>query len=168
MSIIIKPLEGKDIPLITRAPSFLNFNASEAYFRSLLDAQAKGERVVVVAYAGQIIVGFVTIKWQSEYLPFAEKGIPEINDLRVLAEYRRRGIATVLMDAVEKMIFERSPVAGLAVGLYADYGPAQQMYIRRGYTFDGRGLISNNEPVKPGNHVFVDDNLVIYLTKERP
>jgi len=167
MTISVRLLEAKEIPLITGAPSFLNFNASEAYFKSLLDVQEKDDRVVIVAFSGNIVAGFVTIKWHSDYPPFAEKGIPEINDLRVLAEYRRRGIATALMDEVERRIFERWSVAGLAVGLYADYGPAQQMYSRRGYAFDGRGLISNNEQVKPGTHVFVDDDLVIYLTKER-
>lgn len=168
MDISINALEEKDIAVITGAPSFLNFNASEAYFRSLLDEQEKGDRVMVVAYAGQIIAGFVTVKRLSEYKPFMEHGIPEINDLRVLAEYRRRGIATALMDEVERKTFERSPVVGLAVGLYADYGPAQQMYFRRGFIFDGRGLMSNNQPVKPGNHVFVDDDLVLYLIKKRP
>ena len=167
MHVTIKLLEAKDIPRMTSAPSFLNFNASEAYFKSLLAAQEKDERVVVVAHYGKIIAGFVTIKWQSSYPPFVEKGIPEINDLRVLAEYRRRGIATALMDEVEKRIFERSKVAGLGVGLYADYGPAQQMYIRRGYVPDGRGLMYKNQPVNPGRDVFVDDDLLLFFTKER-
>jgi GNAT superfamily N-acetyltransferase len=168
MPIAIKLLEAKDIPLITGAPSFLNFNASEGYFKSLLAAQEKGERVVVLACYDKIIAGFVTIKWQSGYPPFIQAGIPEINDLRVLAEYRRRGVATALMDEVEKRVFERSKFAGLGVGLYADYGPAQQMYLRRGYILDGRGLMYQEKPVKPGNNVFVDDDLLLYLTKERP
>jgi GNAT superfamily N-acetyltransferase len=166
MSVTIKLLEAPDIPLIMAAPSFLNFNASVPYFEALLAVQKKSERVVLIAHAGDIIAGFVTIKWQSDYPPFAEKGIPEINDLRVLAEYRRRGIATALMDEVERRIFTRSPVAGLGVGLYADYGPAQQMYIRRGYVLDGRGLMYKNQPVKPGRNVFVDDDLLMYFIKE--
>jgi GNAT superfamily N-acetyltransferase len=166
MSVTIKLLEAPDIPLIMAAPSFLNFNASVSYFEALLAAQHNGKRVVLIAHAGDIIAGFVTIKWQSDYPPFTEKGIPEINDLRVLAPYRHRCIATALMDEVERRIFARSPVAGLGVGLYADYGPAQQMYIRRGYVPDGRGLMYKNKPVQPGRDVFVDDDLLLYFTKE--
>ena len=167
MSIKIKLLRTQDIPLITAASSFLNFNAPAAYFKRLLAEQEKGKRVVLVAYSGNAIAGFVTIKWESDYPPFFEKNIPEINDLRVLPEFRRRGIATALMDEAEKRIFERSPVAGLGVGLYADYGPAHRMYILRGYVPDGRGISYNNKPVKPGYDVFVDDDLLLHFIKER-
>jgi ribosomal protein S18 acetylase RimI-like enzyme len=168
LSIVITRLEAKDIPQITGAPSFLNFNASAAYFQKLLAAQEKEELVFLVARYNGKIAGFLYVKWEAEYLPFADKGIPEIKDLRVLAEYRRRGVATTLMDEAEKRMFERSPVVGLGVGLYADYGPAQQMYIRRGYVLDGRGLMYKEKPVKPGNNAFVDDDLLLYLVKERP
>jgi GNAT superfamily N-acetyltransferase len=119
-----------------------------------------------VAFSGGKVTGFVTIKWQSVYPPFIEAGIPEINDLRILAAYRRRGVAAALMDEAEKRIFERSKVVGLGVGLYADYGAAQRMYVRRGYVPDDRGLMYNNRPVPPGHDVFVDDDLVLYFTKE--
>jgi GNAT superfamily N-acetyltransferase len=114
------------------------------------------------------IAGFVTIRWQSDYPPFNEQGIPEINDLRVLEEYRSKGIGSALMGEAETRIFERAPKAGLGVGLYADYGNAQRMYARRGYVPDGRGLVSSNKPVPPGDKVLVDDNLVLYMVKNRP
>ncbi|OGN95410.1 MAG: hypothetical protein A2Y89_04490 [Chloroflexi bacterium RBG_13_51_18] len=167
MSVTIKLLKAQDIPHITAAPSFLNFNAPAPYFEKLLKAQEKGEIVFLVARTGSAIAGFVYIKWRADYPPFAEKGIPEIRDLRVLPESRRRGIAAALMDEAEKRIFKRSNIAGLGVGLYADYGPAQQMYIRRGYVPDGRGLMYNNHPVNPGLDVFVDDRLLLFFVKER-
>lgn len=71
------------------------------------------------------------------------------------------------MDEAEKRIFEKSRFAGLGVGLYTDYGPAQQMYVRRGYVPDGRGLMYHNCPVTPGRDVFVDDELTLFFTKER-
>jgi len=167
MAIRIKRLKAQDIPRITSVPSFLNFNASASYFETLLAAQEKGEIVFLVAHSGNTIAGFVFIKWHADYPPFAEQGIPEIRDLRVLAEFRRRGIATTLMDEAEKRIFERSKIAGIGVGLYADYGPAQRMYILRGYVPDGRGLSYKNRPVYPGHDVFVDDDLLLYFIKER-
>jgi GNAT superfamily N-acetyltransferase len=166
MPITIKILEASDIPRIMSA--FLNseWHTPESYFHGLLSEQEKGKIVFLVAYDGNAITGFVLIKWQAYYPPFAEKNIPEIRDLRVLAEFRRRGVATTLLDEAEKRIFERSPVVGIGVGLYADYGAAQRIYVKRGYVPDGRGLMYNNRPAKPGHDVFVDDNLCLFFAKE--
>jgi len=166
-STTIKLLDAADIPRIMSAFLGFEWHTPESHFQAMLAAKERGELVFLVAYHGGKIAGFLYIKWKSEYPPFAEKGIPEIKDLRVLAELRRRGIATALMGEAEKRIFERSPVAGVAVGLYADYGAAQRMYIRRGYVPDGRGLMYKDKPVKPGHDVFVDDDLLLYFTKER-
>jgi GNAT superfamily N-acetyltransferase len=167
MLVKIQLLDTKTIPQIAAVPSFLNFHAPAPYFEKLLAAQEKSELVFLVARSANTITGFVYIKWRADYPPFAEQGIPEIRDLRVLAEYRRRGIATALMNEAEKRIFRRSKFAGLGVGLYADYGPAQQMYVRRGYVPDGRGLMHYNQPVSPGHDVFVDDDLLLFFIKER-
>ncbi|MGD0779559.1 MAG: GNAT family N-acetyltransferase [Dehalococcoidales bacterium] len=167
MAITIKLLEANDIPDL--ADAFLNtvWKTPASHFERMLAAQIKGEIVFLVAHAEHAIAGFVFIKWQADYPPFAEQSIPEIRDLRVLAEFRRRGIATALMDEAEKRIFQRSKQAGLGVGLYADYGPAQRMYILRGYIPDGHGLMYNNHPVSPGHDIFVDDALTLFFVKER-
>jgi hypothetical protein len=57
-------------------------------------------------------------------------------------------------------------MVGLGVGLTADYGPAQQMYVKRGYIPDGRGLYSHDKPAQYGQFVPVDDDLVLYFTKK--
>jgi len=167
MSIIISSLKAQDIPVITARPSFLNHNAPAPYFQKLLAAQEKREIVFLVARYDGEIAGFLYIKWQADYPPFAEKNIPEIKDLRVLKEYRRQGVATALMDEAEKRIFQRAAIAGLGVGLYADYGNAQRMYVKRGYIPEGRGLVYKNRPVKPGSDITVDDDLLLYFTKGR-
>jgi hypothetical protein len=56
-------------------------------------------------------------------------------------------------------------VAGIGVGLYDDYGPAQRMYVLRGYVPDGRGASHRNLPVRGGETVPADDDLVIHLTR---
>jgi GNAT superfamily N-acetyltransferase len=166
MAVNIKLLEVQDIPRLGEA--FLNtiWKTAESYFQGLLAAQERGELVFLVAYFGNRVAGYVYIKWLSDYPAFAEKSVPEIKDLRVLPEFRRRGIATGLLNEAEKRIFERSSVTGIGVGLYADYGPAQRMYILRGYVPDGRGITYSEQTVKPGYDVFVDDDLLLYLTKE--
>ncbi len=166
-TIKIKLLETNDIPNL--AAAFLNtvWHTPASHFEKSLAAQDKGEIVFLIAYLNNAVAGFVFIKWLADYPPFAAQSIPEIRDLRVLAELRRRGVATALMDEAEKRIFKRSKFAGLGVGLYADYGPAQRMYILRGYVPDGRGLMYNNRPANPGHDVFVDDELLLFFTKER-
>ncbi len=168
MAVSIATLEAKDIPALADAFLHTVWQTPLSHFQKMLSVQEKGDIVFLLARYREKIAGFLYIIWHSEYPPFAERNIPEIKDLRVLPEYRRKGIATALMDEAEKGIFERSSMAGIGVGLYADYGPAQHMYTKRGYVLDGRGMTYNNKPVPPGTSVFVDDELLLYLTKERP
>jgi ribosomal protein S18 acetylase RimI-like enzyme len=86
-------------------------------------------------------------------------------DFNVLPWFRRRGIGGQLMDEAERRIAERSPVAGIGVGLSADYGAAQILYIRRGYIPDGRGVSWRGAICQHGDQVSVDDGLVLYFTK---
>jgi GNAT superfamily N-acetyltransferase len=167
MDINLKTLEKRDIPEITSAFKDSEWSVAPSHFEGFLAEQDRKERVVLLAYLDIDFAGFVTVRWQSVYPPFAEKAIPEISDLRVLRAFRRRGIATALVDEAERRIFERSPLAGIGVGLYADYGAAQCMYVLRGYVPDGWGIFYNSMPVNPGHDVFVDDNLVLHFIKER-
>ena len=168
MPVTVQTLVSKDIPDLAAAFLPTVWKTQAAYFQQFIGMQERGERVFLLARDNGKIAGFVTIRWRSSYPPFMQQGIPEINDLRVLEEYRRRGIGTALMDEAESMIFKRSPITGLGVGLYADYGNAQRMYALRGYVPDGRGLFYYDQPVSPGDRVLVDDNLVLYLVKNRP
>ena len=110
-------------------------------------------------------MGYVTVKWRSDYPAFAECEIPEIQDFNVLPPFRRRGIGTLLLERAEALIAARSPVVGIGVGLTSDYGPAQRLYARRGYLPDGRGIAATHAAVAPGQVVRVDDDLVLYLNK---
>ena len=167
MSISIRLLEEQDIQLIYSSMAATGGKRPPLTYERYLVEQEGGKRVVLLAFSENSFTGYVTIIWQSEYPSFVEKGIPEINDLCVHPTFRRRGIATALVNEAEKRIFERSPVAGIGVGMYADYGPAQRMYALRGYVPNGLGLIYRGQPVRPGQEVPVDDDLILYLTKER-
>lgn len=70
------------------------------------------------------------------------------------------------MDAAEALIATRGRTAGIGVGLYPDYGPAQRLYVRRGYLPDGRGIAWNGLTVTPMQEVMVDDDLALYFTRE--
>ena len=167
MNIKIKLLEAQEVEPIGSSFASTVWKDITPLLERYLAEQEMGKRIVLVAYLDEDFAGYVTIRWRSDYPPFAEKGIPEINDLRVLPAFRRCGTATALVDEAEKRIFERSPIVGIGVGMYSDYGAAQRMYALRGYVPDGLGLFYKGQHVKPGQEVTVDDDLILYLTKER-
>ena len=66
----------------------------------------------------------------------------------------------------ERVIAERADVAGIGFGMGSDYGPAQRLYVLRGYVPDGRGLIDGHDQVEYGKKITVSHDLAIYLTKK--
>lgn len=72
----------------------------------------------------------------------------------------------MLISHCERMVRERClKQIGLGVGLTADYGKAQRLYIKLGFVPDGHGLFYKNNPVDYTSRVTADDYLVIYLVK---
>lgn len=161
----IRLLTADDIPVIAAAFAALGWHKPTTQYERYLAEQRHGARAVLVAIQGGAFVGYVTVVWRSVYPPFRDAGIPEIVDVNVLPHRRRHGIGSRLLDEAERRIAERSSVAGIGVGLYADYGPAQRLYVKRGYVPDGRGIASDGRPVAGEETVVVDDALALYFTK---
>lgn len=164
-AIRIRPMHAGDPPRIADAFQAAGWPKRPTLLERYLAEQDDGARVVLVAESGGEIRGYGTVCWEPDYPPFLVARIPEIQDLNVLPRFRRRGVATRLMDEAERRIGERGDVAGIGVGLYDGYGPAQRMYVLRGYVPDGRGASHRNLPVRGGETVPADDDLVIHLTK---
>lgn len=163
---ILKDIELSDAPVIAAAFARAGWrNKSEAKYRRYFREQQAGSRDVIVALYASECAGYGTIVWEPDYPTFRERGIPEIVDLNVLPEFRRRGVASAIMDKAEARIAIRSPVAGIGVGLYSDYGPAQRMYVLRGYVPDGKGITYRDEYVSGGAEVVADDDLLLWFTK---
>jgi GNAT superfamily N-acetyltransferase len=163
MTFTIRPMVESDPAEIFAAFGAAGWEKPLSTFTTYLDDEKAGRRSTLVATQDGQIAGYVTVNWRSPYEPF--DGIPEIQDFNVLPAYRRRGIGSSLMDAAEALVAERSDVVGLGVGLYADYGTAQRMYVRRGYLPDGRGVIYDHRQVPPGELVRLDDDAVLMFTK---
>jgi GNAT superfamily N-acetyltransferase len=162
----IRGIAAGDAEIISSAFRAAGQNASESKYRNYLEEQDEGKRVVIVAFIDEEFAGYGNVIWSSRYNSFRKKGIPEISDLYVLPKYRRKGVATAIMDHAELLISQRSDHAGIGFGLYADYGPAQSMYVRRGYIPDGFGATYEWTPVSGGQSVRVDDELVLWLMKK--
>ncbi len=166
MSLFIRPLQQQDIEPIAAAFTAIGWNKPASQYARYLAEQEAGRRVILVALMDDIFAGYVTINWQPDYPPFHAENIPEVQDFNVLPHFRRQGIGSRLMDEAETIIAQRSPIVGIGVGMYADYGTAQRMYVKRGYIPDGRGLFYGDHVVKPGESVPVDDDLVLHFTKK--
>jgi len=131
-----------------------------------LEEQRNGERITLIAEVDGEFAGYVNIIWKPSYPAFQENDIPEINDFNVLIKYRRRGIGSVLLDEAENRAKERSDTVGIGVGLFSDYGPAQVMYVKRGYVPDGKGIYCHQQYVAEGQPVVIDHDIALYLTKK--
>jgi GNAT superfamily N-acetyltransferase len=161
----LRLLEEHDIPVIADAFRAIGWDTRRSQYQRYLAEQQAGRRLVLVAFTDGAFSGYLTINWDSDYPPFRAEAIPEIQDFNVLPAARCRGIGTRLMDEAERIVATHSPRVGIGVGLDPDYGPAQRLYVRRGYIPDGRGATSGGQFVKYGDRVTVDDGLVLHLVK---
>lgn len=162
----IRNLSADDPSTISEAFAQVGWNKPKSQYEVYLEEQAVGKRLVLVAEVSGRFAGYVTIQWISDYLPFSEQHIPEIQDFNVLPKYRRKRIGTHLMDRAEALVSERSNTVGIGVGMYSDYGNAQRLYVLRGYVPDGRGLCYKYEVQAPMAIVINDDDLVLFFTKK--
>jgi len=160
-----RPLSQADIPLMVAAFAHIGWSKPASLYEQYLEEQEKNNRCVWVAFQEGVFAGYVTLKWHSDYPPFQEKNIPEISDLNVLPSFRSQGIGSTLLMLAEMEVQRKSPIVGIGVGLSADYGEAQKLYVKRGYFPDGQGLTSHYHSVAHGSSVVLDDDLILWLTK---
>lgn len=163
---VIRLLESDDIPDIAKAFQDLGWDKPASQYERYLMEQSLDVRTVYVAFINGEFAGYLTICWTSYYAPFRQANIPEIVDFNVLPKFRRQKIGTYLMDKAESEIAKVSPTGGIGVGIDPDYGPAQRLYVLRGYIPDGRGVYYRGHHIQYGEEITVDDSLALYLTKE--
>jgi GNAT superfamily N-acetyltransferase len=166
MQVLIRLMQAEDVAPIVAAFQAIGWNKPAAQYERYLGEQQRGQRTALLALADASFAGYLTICWSPDYPPFRSQGIPEIQDFNVLPQLRRRGIGGRLMDAAERRVKQRTTIVGIGVGLYADYGAAQRLYVRRGFIPDGRGVMYRGQPVAPGQSIPVDDELALYFTKQ--
>ena len=165
----IRSLEKRDIEKIVQAFQSMGWNKPSTVFEHYLNEAHAQERFNWIAFLDSQFAGYVTLKVQSHYPHFRAKNIPEIMDLNVLPAFRNQGIGSALLDKAEGAAANLSNVVGIGVGLYGGedggYGPAQRIYVKRGYSPDGNGVTYNYQRTTPGNSYALDDDLVLWFTK---
>ncbi len=162
----LRELTAGDIPRLALTDGGNGWHSGAERWNNYLAQHQDDRRVVMMVLQGRRIVGYGSLVWRSQHGPFAEAGIPEIQDMVVAADCRGQGIATRLIRRFEARARKAGKaVMGIGVGLYADYGSAQRLYIRLGYRPDGAGVTYDNQPIIPGSMVRLDDDLVLWLKK---
>lgn len=166
--IVIRNLREGDIEGLVQAFPFpwSTPEAMQKLWQNYLKEQDEGIRTSCLLESGTEICGYGHFLRVGENPTFRSMDIPEVNALWIGDSFRRRGLATQLIAHFEEMArHEGYHTLGLGVGLYKDYGPAQQLYFKLGYSPDGNGITYKGEPVTPGSNYPVDDELILWLTK---
>jgi GNAT superfamily N-acetyltransferase len=112
------------------------------------------------------IAGYVFLYYECKWGGLKNQGLPSVVDLIVFEAYRRKGIATALMDFAEREARSINSKIYLDVCLNSEYGPAQCFYIRRGYVPDGAGVYYEQEVLSINSPCFNDDELTLCLVKK--
>ncbi|WP_336511298.1 GNAT family N-acetyltransferase [[Bacillus] enclensis] len=164
-NLILRPMNESDIDNFVTAFEEQGWNKPRELFEHYFIEQSNKEREVFVAEKENQPAGYVSLIYSTDTGPYAAEKIPEIGDLNVLEKFQRNGIGNKLMETAEGSAKERCDSVSLAVGLHEGYGPAQKMYIKRGYVPDGSGVWYRGGRLEPYAMCENDDDLTLYLLK---
>lgn len=155
-----------DLALLREIALAMRHEKELDYFERNFEEQESGNRLVFLAVLEGRPAGYCILNWMPKYAYFRESGIPETQDLNVLPEFRKRGIATFMIARCEARAREQGhSMMGISVGLNARFGPAQRLYAKLGYIPDGFGVTYDRKTVAAGELRPVDDNLCLMMVK---
>ena len=162
---IIRKLIESDIKHLSQGFINQGWPGREEILARYFLEQESGEREVLVAEIDGAVAGYITILPDAKQGPFA--GIaPELSDFNVFESFQNQGIGNLLMEEAENRVKLFSDKVTLGVGLHSGYGPAQRLYIKRGYIPDGSGVWYRNQPLEMNATIQNNDDLVLYLSKK--
>ena len=160
----IRKMQESDIKDLSRGFISQGWPSREEILTRYFKEQESGEREVLVAEVEGAVAGYITILPCAKQGPFAEI-YPELSDFNVFEPFQNQGIGNLLLEEAEKRVRLISDKVTLGVGLHSGYGPAQRLYIKRGYIPDGTGVWYQNH--QPAMNAVCEDigELVLYLSK---
>ena len=161
---LIRKMQTSDVKELSQGFINQGWPGREEILARYFLEQECGEREVLVAEVGGALAGYITILPCAKQGPFAEI-YPELSDFNVFEPFQNQGIGNLLMEEAEKRVKLTSDKVTLGVGLHSGYGPAQRLYIKRGYIPDGTGVWYQNH--QPAMNAVCEDigELVLYLSK---
>lgn len=160
----IRKMQESDIKDLSRGFISQGWPGREEILTRYFKEQESGEREVLIADLTSAVAGYITILPDTKQGPFA--GIaPEFSDFNVFEPFQNQGIGNLLMEEAENRVKLFSDKVTLGVGLHSSYGPAQRLYIKRGYIPDGSGVWYRNQPLEMDALCEDIGELVLYLSK---
>lgn len=164
-NIAVRRMNRGDIPLVCKADGDES-EKNKVYLSNQLANQEKQECCAFLAlYEGEI-AGYVFLYYRCKWGGLGNSNIPGIVDLIVFEKYRKRGVATALLDTAEKIAKAYGDKVYLDVCLGSKYGPAQRLYAKRGFIPDGRGVYYNGTVCEANAICRNDEELTLCLIKE--
>ena len=161
----IRKMQESDIKDLSRGFISQGWPSREEILTRYFKEQESGEREVLVAEVEGAVAAYITILPDAKQGPFAGMA-PELSDFNVFEPFQNQGIGNLLLEEAEKRVKLFSDKVTLGVGLHSGYGPAQRLYIKRGYIPDGSGVWYRNQPLEM-NAVCEDiGELILYLSKD--
>lgn len=160
----IRTMQTSDVKELSQGFINQGWSGREEILARYFLEQECGEREVLVAEVEGALAGYITILSCAKQGPFAEI-YPELSDFNVFEPFQNQGIGNLLLEESEKRVRLISDKVTLGVGLHSGYGPAQRLYIKRGYIPDGTGVWYQNH--QPAMNAVCEDigDLVLYLSK---
>ena len=160
----IRKMQESDIKDLSRGFISQGWPSREEILTRYFKEQESGEREVLIADLTSAVAGYITILPDAKQGPFAGMA-PELSDFNVFEPFQNQGIGNLLLEEAEKRVRLISDKVTLGVGLHSGYGPAQRLYIKRGYIPDGTGVWYQNH--QPAMNAVCEDigELVLYLSK---
>lgn len=160
----IRKMQESDIKDLSRGFISQGWPSREEILTRYFKEQESGEREVLIADLTSAVAGYITILPNAKEGPFSGTA-PELSDFNVFEPFQNQGIGNLLMEEAENRVKLFSDKVTLGVGLHSGYGPAQRLYIKRGYIPDGSGVWYRNQSLEM-NAVCEDiGELVLYLSK---
>ena len=161
----IRKMQESDIKDLSLGFISQGWPSREEILTRYFKEQESGEREVLVAEVEGAVAGYITILPDAKQGPFAGMA-PELSDFNVFEPFQNQGIGNHLLEEAEKRVRLISDKVTLGVGLHSGYGPAQRLYIKRGYIPDGSGVWYRNQPLEMNVIIQDNDDLVLYLSKK--
>lgn len=168
INVRIKKLTIEDIQKIQTDSHNTGLQLRKDMLAHYLDKQNRHQMMAIVALLPDATpIGYSAFVYNSSHNTFSQRKIPEISDIHVAKDYRGHGVGQMLLDCTERLAKGMGfSSLGLGVRLYAEHSPTQRLYATNGYIPEGTGLFYSGKPVLKGEKVCIDDDLVLYLTKE--
>ena len=165
-TIRIRSMEEADAKIFYETYLSYNWHPDIETYNNYFIEQEAGERLVFVPEYGGKVCGICTLVLKPSEGPLAKNGWPEIVDLCVFFHIHQKGIGSKLLDVAEQEAAKVSDHVFLAVGVHSGYGPAQRLYVKRGYNFDGSGVWYQNKQLDQYAPCVNDDDLLLFMYKK--